>query len=154
MIKCKDAIDYGSDCGSDICCFCCPDKDDCNLICYDVEQNKSECPDKCPNMVRTPDELKVMEEAVPDKIQEITDLMIRVKEAEERISKIKGELLKAMVDKGIKKFENDRVSFTYVAPTTRKTLDKKKLEKEHPEINLADYDKLSKVSASVRIQVK
>ena len=41
----------------------------------------------------------------------------------------------------------------YVAPTTRTTIDSKKLKADHPDIAEA-YSKTSNVSASVRITVK
>lgn len=67
---------------------------------------------------------------------------------------MKKKLLEAMETHGVKKFENDLVTFTYVAPTTRATLDKSKLAKAYPDINLGDFEKISNVSASVRIKVK
>lgn len=146
MIRCKVLLEHPEDspCGKDICCHSCDEE------CLNRCEESEDCPDK----VVEPDGLQVMEKAVPDKIQEVTDLMIQVKKAEDRINEIKESLLKAMEEQGIKKFENEKVSFTYVAPSTRKTFDKKKLEKEHPELDLNRYNKESKVSASVRIKVK
>jgi hypothetical protein len=42
---------------------------------------------------------------------------------------------------------------TYVAPTTRTTIDSTKLKKDHPEI-AEQYSKTSNVSASVRVTLK
>lgn len=147
MIKCKIAMENLPMCGKDICCCMCDEKDTCNNACEDTVE-------ECVEAVEELDELQVMEKALPNRITEVTDLMVQVKKAEEQIDKIKAELLKAMEEAGIKKFENEKVLFTYVAPTTRKTLDKDKLQKEHPEINLDDFQKSSKVKASVRIKVK
>lgn len=148
MIKCKVAMNDLPECGKDVCCGFCESKDTC-------EQCEPSCKSgSCGDQVYVPDEIIKIETGMQIKIQEVTDLVVQMKQAEERISQIKESLLKAMEKHGIKKFENQQVSFTYVAPTTRKTLDKKKLETEHPEIDLSQYQKESKVSASVRIQVK
>lgn len=148
MVNCKMAMEdiQSSGCGQIRCCHFCPDKDDCNFACDSTAD--------CPDMVKEPDPLEVMQNLLPDRIQEVTDLMIQVKKAEERIVEIKESLLKAMEDNGVKKFENEQISFTYVGPSIRTTFDKKKLEKDHPELDLSKYNKTSAVKASVRIQVK
>lgn len=66
---------------------------------------------------------------------------------------MKQKLLQAMEEHGVKSFENAKVKFMYVAPTTRTTIDSKKLKADHPDIVEA-YSKTSNVSASVRITVK
>lgn len=53
----------------------------------------------------------------------------------------------------MKKFESDSVTFTYIAPTVRNTIDSAKLKKEMPDV-AAKYMKTSNVSASVKIEVK
>ena len=54
---------------------------------------------------------------------------------------------------GVKKFENDILKITYVEPTTRETIDSKKLKAELPAV-AAKYTKISQVKGSVRIEVK
>ena len=148
MVNCKIALDdiQESICGKTICCYYCDERSECSCTCD--EHNP------CEEQVVEESALDVMENAVPDKIHEVTKLMVQVKKAEERIAEIKEHLLKAMEEHGIKKFENEHISFTYVAPSTRKTFDKKALEKDHPELDLSKYNKESTVKASVRIQVK
>lgn len=148
MVRCKLIVDGSEEsmCGKDLCCHYCPDKDTCTVSCDETGQ--------CPEQLVEQDALQVMQDLIPEKITEVTDLMIMVKKAEDRIAEIKESLLKAMEEHGVKKFENEYISFTYVAPSVRKTFDKKKLEKDHPEIDLDQYQKESKVKASVRIQVK
>lgn len=152
MFNCKGILDhqYEVTCGKVICCQYCDQKDTCVDICYEDD------PNKCPLAVEIEEktDLMVMQEILPDKLTEITDLMIMMKKAEAQITKIKEALLKTMEDQGIKKFENEWLTFTYVAPTTRKTFDKKAFEKAHPEIDLGQFDKVSNVKASVRIVVK
>ena len=111
-------------------------------------------PEDCDQQIHEKDELQVMEEALPDQITQITELVIQMKKMEETVAKFKEDLLKAMEQHGIKSFKSENVSFTYVAPTTRTTFDKKKLKKDHPDIDLEQYNKVSDVKASVRIKVE
>ena len=53
----------------------------------------------------------------------------------------------------MKSFETPEIKFTYVAPTTRTSIDSTKLKKDLPDV-AAKYSKTSKVSASVKITVK
>ena len=149
MKKCRTAMEdpQSSICGKDICCFYCPDMTTCQHVC----DGESEI---CPDIVDEPDALQVIETALPDKIAQLSDLMVAVKKAEAQIDKIKGSLLKAMEDNQIKSFKNDVIEVTYVGPSTRSTFDKKALEADHPELDLTKYNKTSAVKASVRIKVK
>ena len=151
MYNCKAIMNHPEEftCGKAMCCVSCDQKETCLDAC-DLD------PEDCKYAVNVEEktELQVMQEVLPDKLQEVTDLMIQMKKAEAQITKIKEALLKAMEDNGIKKFENEKLTFTYVAPTTRKTFDKKAFEKAHPEIDLGQFDKVSNVKASVRIAVK
>lgn len=149
MYKCKIA---GDTCplGKDVCCYHCDDLKECEGPCEEIENEDYK---NCPDLVIEKTDLQVMEETLPS-IQKVTDLMIQVKKAEAEIAKIKESLLKAMQDKGIKKFENEKVVFTYVAPSTKTTFDKAKLMKEHPEIDYSGYNKINDVKAFVKIRVK
>lgn len=153
MFKCKIADNEACPKNLDICCCYCEDKGSCNASCDGVDGDPAECSDLIKEEEQKTD-LQVMQEVLPDKLQQVTDLMLQVKKAEAEISRIKDSLLKAMEENGIKKFENSKLSFTYVAPSKKKTFDKKKFQKEHPEINLEDFDKISDVKAFVRIAVK
>lgn len=144
MIRCKIAKESGNECTD--CCFFCDKRSTCEDVCDDMEEFCEEQEEE--------NELSIIESAVPDVLKAITDITVQMNKLEEQQKLMKQKLMGAMEEFGVKKFENDKVSFTYVAPTTRKTLDKEKLEADHPEINLSDYDKESKVSASVRIKVK
>lgn len=59
------------------------------------------------------------------------------------------KLREAMEKYGVKSFETPEIKFTYVAPTTRTSIDSTKLKKDLPDV-AAKY----KVSASVKITVK
>lgn len=95
------------------------------------------------------------------------DLLVKIAEGEEKIKNfellkkeveaqneiLKAELLEAMKTQSIKSFENDALKITYIEPTTRETIDSKRLKEERPEI-AEQYKKISKVKDSVRITLK
>lgn len=144
MIKCKDydCKDYG-----DICCFNCVDRADCTSSC-------SEDPNKCGRSVtEDPQELTQFQSAVPDTIKQITSLVRAKKRMDEEEKALKQKLVEAMEAYGVKSFENEFIKMTYVAPTTRSTIDSTRLKKDHPDI-AEQYSKTSNVSASVRVTVK
>ena len=64
---------------------------------------------------------------------------------------LKQAMLQAMEQQGIKSFENDDIRITYIAETTRKTVDTKALKEQ----DLYDkFTKESKVKANVRLEFK
>ena len=71
----------------------------------------------------------------------------------ERKAKLKEAILTEMESKGIIKVETETLNITYVAPTTRESLDGKTLKEELPDIYDA-YVKISPVKASIRLKVK
>lgn len=143
MMKCKVAIDYKNECTN--CCYLCDKKDTCNDVCQDIAK-------VCEEQVEETD-LQVIESTVPDVLKAITDIIVQKKKLGEQEKLMKQKLLQAMEEHGVKSFENAKVKFMYVAPTTRTTIDSKKLKADHPDIVEA-YSKTSNVSASVRITVK
>lgn len=150
MILCKIAMEDKPACGKEICCHYC-DEAGCKARCHWVSDYGSVCPDS-EEVIQT--ELQTMNSAVPDAIKAITEITLQMEKLKEQEAIFRKKLLEAMEQNGVKKFENDRVSFTYVAPTTKTTFDKKAFQTAHPEIDLGQFDKVSKVSASVRIKVK
>lgn len=147
-MKCQIAIEKTPVCGKDICCFYCPDNQDCVDACRDD-------PKKCPECVQeeTESALEVFHTAVPEAIRIITDITIQKQKLEEQEKLMRKKLLEAMETFGVKKFENERIAFTYVAPTTRTSIDSTKLKKKYPAI-AEECSKVSNVSASVKITVK
>lgn len=75
------------------------------------------------------------------------------KKLEEQRDKLKAELLKAMEEYNLDKWENSEFSVSYIAPTERTSVDSKKLQKLHPDI-YTEVVKTSSVKASVRFKVK
>ena len=145
-MKCQIAMNEPPKCGKDICCFHCPEFMGCADACGDNHNN-------CDELVQEETELQVMQSAVPEVIKVITDINLQKKKLDEQEKLMRSKLLEAMETYGIKKFENEHISFTYVAPTTKTTIDPTKLKKKYPEI-AEECSKVSNVSASVRISVK
>lgn len=145
-MKCKQAIEDNSVCEKTTCCFFCDEREDCaSACCLD--------PNTCDDLVKEETELQVMQSAVPEAIRIITDITIQKQKLEEQEKLMRKKLLEAMETFGVKKFENEQVAFTYVAPTTRTSIDSTKLKKKYPAI-AEECSKVSNVSASVKITVK
>lgn len=85
--------------------------------------------------------------------QEIKKFDLLKKEVEKQADLLKQRLIEAMRTQNIKSFENEAIKITYVAPTTRATIDSARLKKELPEI-AEQYTKISNTSDSVRITLK
>lgn len=93
-------------------------------------------------------------QAIEEKITvAIADLQKELEEKRKFDEQIRESIKVAMRDNNIKKFENDIVSLTYVAPTTRTSIDTTKLKEEKPEL-WEQYSKTSEVSDSIRIKIK
>lgn len=77
----------------------------------------------------------------------------QIKALTEQKNKIRDLIQKEMEEKGFYKIENDELSITYIAATTRESFDSKTFKEEHRDIyNL--YTKQSEVAPSVRIKMK
>lgn len=76
-----------------------------------------------------------------------------IKKIEKQQSEMYEQIKVQMEQRGIKKFENDFISITYIEPTTRDTFDSKGLKADNPEL-YAKYLKESDVKSSVRIKSK
>lgn len=143
MIKCK--LDG---CNKQIvCCKECPDAKGCEDRC-DLDPNI--CGDS--EFAETTDLTLFQSKAIAI-MQEIADLDRMKKQLEAKDKVVRQELQEAMDKYGIKKFENEILKVTYVEPTTRSTIDSKKLKEELPAI-AEKYTKTTVVKGSVRIEVK
>ena len=76
-----------------------------------------------------------------------------IKKIEKKQEEMYEQIKVQMEQRGIKKFENDFISITYVEPTTRDTFDSKGLKADNPEL-YAQYLKEIEVKSSVRIKAK
>ena len=86
-------------------------------------------------------------------MQTIAALDLQKKQLEAQDKEMRQQLQEAMDKYGVKKFENDILKITYVEPTTRTTIDSKKLKEELPAV-AEKYTKRTLVKGSVRIEVK
>lgn len=145
MIKCKQAME-NSACGKVCCCLECEEKEKCKDVCNALS------PD-CEDAFSEETALATMQTEAAAIIKSIADLTLKKKQIEDQEKEMRVQLMAAMEKYGVKSFENEDVKFTYVAATTRTTIDSKALKKDLPDV-AAKYSKTSKVSASIKITVK
>lgn len=135
-----------AECGKQCCCHFCDDRGNCKMACTD------NC-DMCGRLIDTDEctSLEAMQKQSSEIIATITNITLEKARLDAIESEMKEKLKQAMEQYGVKKFENDSISVTYVDATTRTSVDSAKLKKD----GLYDkYAKTSNVSASVRIKVK
>lgn len=87
-----------------------------------------------------------------DVVDEIIAIEEQLKAMKERDKALKEGMLELMRSAGVKKWQSDRLTMTYVAETTRKAVDSTKLKKEFPDVYAACM-KESKVSDSIKITI-
>ena len=145
MIKCKQAME-SSACGKVCCCLECEERKSCKDVCTELSPN-------CEDAFNEETALATMQTEAAAIIKGIADLTVQKKKLEEQEKAMRLQLIAAMEKYGVKSFENEDVKFTYVAATTRTTIDSTKLKKDLPDV-AAKYSKTSNVSASVKITVK
>lgn len=75
-----------------------------------------------------------------------------IKALKERQEELKGTLLMEMEELGLRKFETDALTLTYIAETERETFNSARLKKEDPD-TYNKYADLSKVKASIRVKI-
>lgn len=83
----------------------------------------------------------------------IADLQNKQRQLQDKNEEIKEQIKNAMEENEIKKYENDYISITYVAPTTRATIDSKLLKEKYENV-YKECSKISDVKSSIRIKVK
>lgn len=95
--------------------------------------------------------------ALPDSalplLKTLGELEVQVKAIKEQADKLKVDLLEAMETHGVKKWDNDVMTISYVGATTKNSVDSKKLKEEQPDIFIK-YIKTSNVKSSIRIKLK
>ena len=144
MIRCKNGeCTRGK---GDLCCCRCNDVD-CKDRCDDD-------PNICDqSVIEGESDIVIFQSKAMGIMQTIADLDLQKKRLEAQDKVVRQELQEAMDKYGIKKFENDILKITYVEPTTRETIDSKKLKEDLPAV-AKKYTKISQVKGSVRIEVK
>lgn len=145
MVECKNGeCMHGM--GKMCCCVC--SFTDCNNRCDD---DFATCGESVVKEEST--DLAVFQSKAMTTMQMIAAIDLQKKQLEAQDKIFRQELQEAMDKYGVKKFENDILKITYVEPTTRETIDSKKLKEELPAV-AAKYTKISQVKGSVRIEVK
>lgn len=145
MIKCKQAMENPA-CGKVYCCLECEERESCKDVCNELSTD-------CVDAFNEETALATMQTESAVIIKAIANLTLQKKRIEEQEKEMRVQLMAAMEKYGVKSFENENVKFTYIAPTTRTTIDSTKLKKDLPDV-VAKYSKTSNVSASVKITVK
>ena len=160
MIICKEALENLPECGKEICCAYCDEVEKCKIACYIVKNDKGEFlpingAENCGYGKEVEDQtgIQVFESNAAAVIKGIADTVKQKKLLEEQEASLREQLEKAMNECGVKKFENELLSITYVGATTRTSIDSKALKKDLPEI-AEKYSKVSNVKSSIKITVK
>jgi len=83
----------------------------------------------------------------------IADLQNKQQELQNKNDEIREKIKNSMEENEVKKYENDFISITYVAPTTRTTIDSKLLKEKYENI-YNECSKTSDVKSSIRIKIK
>ena len=84
----------------------------------------------------------------------MTSYLQQIKAMELRIEESKAKLLDMMTESGVKSIKSESYNITVVPDGTTSRFDKKKLLKDHPEINEADYTSTSDRKAYLKITLK
>lgn len=119
-----------------ICTDCCPNCDVKCAVCEEVNY--------------TPAEFEQKEIAL---INTITEIEKQKALLTKQSDQMRETLLQLMEEYNVKSFNNDILSVTYIAPTTRTSIDSTKLKKELPDV-AEKYTKISNVKASIKIKIK
>jgi hypothetical protein len=87
-------------------------------------------------------------------VREMAHYLREIKRMEEIIEERKAKMYEFMAKNNIKSIQSDMYSITMVPAGTTSRFDKKKLLKDHPEINEADYTTTSERKAYVTVKLK
>ena len=87
-------------------------------------------------------------------VQLMTSYLQQIKAMEAQIEESKAKLLEMMIESGVKSIKSDAYNITVVPDGTTSRFNKKKLLKDHPEINEADYTATSERKAYLKITLK
>lgn len=97
------------------------------------------------------------EKALPrefyDAESEVIRLELEVKRMKARSDELREGLLRMMEESGVKKYESERMTITYVEPYEQSKLDSTRLKKEKPEL-FREYCKTTQCKSSIKIKIK
>jgi hypothetical protein len=129
----------------DGCCSECPEGQDCPDAC-------GEAPSDCGAAVFPGGGLELFKDRTAAALRTLIDAVRRKAEAESAEKAVREKLLEAMELHGIKKFDNGEVKLTYVAASTRTTVDGPKLKARRPDV-YEEFSRTSAVAPTVRIEL-
>lgn len=86
-------------------------------------------------------------------IKETGYLQEQLKELQATNAKVREAIKEAMEATGTKKFENENIVLTYIAPSERVGVDLDKFRTHHPDL-AEKFKKITSVKSSVRIKLK
>lgn len=76
----------------------------------------------------------------------------KMKALKEQYDEFKSNLLNAMEQNGVVKFQGENITISYIAESERETFDSKQFKADMPDL-FDEYVKFSKVKPSIRIKV-
>lgn len=153
IFKCKDVLEQSSACGKPCCCLDCEDKNNCKDICNLITEGVISDPKNCESAIGSDTAVKEFESKTVAVIKAIADISTKKKELEQQDKLMREQLETAMDRYGIKKFDNELISISYVEPTTSTTIDTAKVKKLYPDI-ASECSKTTNKKGYVRITVK
>lgn len=104
-------------------------------------------------LVRNENKIARINEQISLAIADMQTQQVRLQERNTEIRKAMKDAMRGRFEvSGSKKYADDNIEVTYVAPTTRTGVDAKKMQAENPEL-FEKYKKVTKVSDSIRIKV-
>lgn len=98
-------------------------------------------------------ELQVLDKKSLSILKKLKSIEERYQKLSEQRDQLKEQLIASMEKHGIKKWENDEISITYIPEGIQNRFDTTRFKKDHPE-TFELYQKETKVKASVRFTIK
>lgn len=121
--------------------------DDCSVA------RCKECYDKALMGIEFKAEVPGLPIEVMPALKQLEELEVQAANIDLARKKLKEDLLHAMETHNVKKWDNDVMTISYTAATTRTSIDSAKLKKELPDV-FSKYSKTSNVKSSIRIKLK
>ena len=144
MIQCKNACPLGKFAG---CCSCCPENQACQSACEEI-------PATCADATFDEESgLATFQKSQLATLEKIAALVNQKKVLEDQEKTLKAALFTAMEKFGIKKFETEILTLTYVPATVAHGIDSAKLKKKYPDA-AADCAKDTPRAGYVKITLK
>jgi len=85
---------------------------------------------------------------------ELQKKLYAIKAMEDEAAELKARLHDTMQANGVRSIKSEYYTITFIPEGETRTLDKSALKKAHPEINLADFDKVSKKKSYITVKLK